>query len=51
MKSTLLMRLMLRFVRGDTERVLLEAIDYLMAECRVLKKKYEQDCGKRSFGR
>jgi len=47
MKTALLMRLMLRFVRGDTERVLLEVVDYLMAESRVFKKKYEQDGGKR----
>ena len=47
MKTTLLMRLMLRFVRGDTECALLEVIDYLMAESCVLRKKYEQDCGKR----
>ena len=47
MKTTLLMRLMLRLVRGDTECVLLEVIDYLMAESCVLRKKYEQDCGKR----
>lgn len=32
---------------GRTERVLLEAIDYLVAESRVLRKRYEQDCGKR----
>lgn len=47
MKTTLLMRLMLRLVRGDTERALLEAVDYLVAESRVLKKRYEQDCGRR----
>jgi transposase InsO family protein len=47
MKSTFLMGLMLRLVRGDTEQVLLEAIDYLMAESRILKQRYEQDCGRR----
>jgi len=38
---------MLRFLRDDTERVLLEVIDYLMAEVRVLRQKYDRDCGRR----
>lgn len=47
MKPALLLRLLLRLVRGDTERVLLEVIDYLSAESRVLRQRYEQDCGRR----
>jgi hypothetical protein len=38
---------MLGLLRGDTERALLEVIDYLMAEVRILRQKYDQDCGKR----
>jgi hypothetical protein len=47
MKTTLLMRLMIRLVRGDPEHALLDVIDYLMAESRVLRKRYEHDCGRR----
>jgi len=47
MKSALLLRLLLRLVRGDTEHALLEVIDYLTAESRVLRQRYELDCGRR----
>ena len=40
MKTTVLLRPMLRLLRGDTEPALLEAIDYLMAEARILKRRY-----------
>lgn len=46
-KTTLLMKIMLQLLRGGTERALLQVIDYLMAEARVLKQRYRQDCGKR----
>lgn len=47
MKGKVLLTLLLRSMRGDTERALLEAVDYLMAKSRALKRKYEQNCGKR----
>lgn len=46
-KTAALIRLVLRLLRRDTERVFLEVIDYLMVEVRVLRQRYQQDCGKR----
>ena len=47
MQATLLMKVLLKLLRGEEEQVLLEAIDYLMAEARILRLKYEKDCGRR----
>ena len=43
MENALLMRVMLRLVRGDTERALLEVTGYPMAESRILERRYEKD--------
>ncbi len=51
MKMAALVRLMLRLLRGDAQRALLEVVDYLMAEVRILRQKYEQDCGQPSVAR
>jgi len=41
------MEVMLRLLQNDTERALLKAIDYLMAEVKVLRRKYDRDFGRR----
>ena len=46
-KATVLMKVMLGLMKGDTERSLLLIIDYLMAEVSILKQRYAEDCGQR----
>ena len=46
-KTTALMKVTLNCLLGDTGRALREVIDYLVAEVRVLHRRYEQDCGRR----
>ena len=47
MRTMPFLKVLRGLVIGDTEKILLEVIDYLMAESRILREKYERDGGKR----